>query len=166
MYKLTKKEESLISEFQHHILNFYLFLERIQSFVTPIYEKYYLPDSEYSIERAIGGMPYQNRAPLIDIRDFLGNTLLIFSNDVINETNSFLKNIEIINQEAQNNFLISDRISTVIKEHYDYFVDNFEKTKITEIKTLDMLYEGAKYLNQKKFNEIKQDFRDKIALEM
>ena len=29
-----------------------------------------------------------------------------------------------------------------------------------------MLYEGAKYLNQKKFNEIKQDFRDKIALEM
>ena len=85
---------------------------------------------------------------------------------MINETNSFLKNIEIINQEAQNNFLISDRISTVIKEHYDYFVDNFEKTKITEIKTLDMLYEGAKYLNQKKFNEIKQDFRDKIALEM
>lgn len=78
MYKLTKKEESLISEFQHHILNFYLFLERIQSFVTPIYEKYYLPDSEYSIERAIGGMPYQNRAPLIDIRDFLGKYFIDF----------------------------------------------------------------------------------------
>nr|DAJ56331.1 MAG TPA: hypothetical protein [Bacteriophage sp.] len=164
MYKLTKKEESLISEFQHHILNFYLFLERIQSFVTPIYEKYYLPGSEYSIERAIGGMPYQNRAPLIDIRDFLGKYFIdFFQNDVINETNSFLKNIEIINQEAQNNFLISDRISTVIEEHYNYFVDKFKRT---EIKTLDMLYKVDQYLNKEKFNEIKQDFRDKIALEM
>ena len=164
MYKLTKKEESLISEFQHHILNFYLFLERIHSFVTPIYEKYYLPGSEYSIERAIGGMPYQNRAPLIDIRDFLGKYFIdFFQNDVINETNSFLKNIEIINQEAQNNFLISDRISTVIEEHYNYFVDKFKRT---EIKTLDMLYKVDQYLNKEKFNEIKQDFRDKIALEM
>ena len=164
MYKLTKKEESLISEFQHHILNFYLFLERIQSFVTPIYEKYYLPGSEYSIERAIGGMPYQIRAPLIDIRDFLGKYFIdFFQNDVINVSNSFLKNIEIINQEAQNNFLISDRISTVIEEHYNYFVDKFKRT---EIKTLDMLYKVDQYLNKEKFNEIKQDFRDKIALEM
>jgi len=29
-----------------------------------------------------------------------------------------------------------------------------------------MLYKVAQYLNQEKFNEIKQDFRDKIALEM
>ena len=167
MYKLTKKEESLISEFQHHILNFYLFLERIQSCVNPIYEKYYLPGSEYSIERAIGGMPYQNRALLIDIKEFLEKYFIeFFQNDVINETNSFLKNIEIINQEAQNNFLISDRISTVIEEHYNYFVDKFKRTEITEIKTLDMLYKVAQYLNQEKFNEIKQDFRDKIALEM
>ena len=66
---------------------------------------------------------------------------------MINEINSFLKNIEIINQEAQNNFLISDRISTVIEEHYNYFVDKFKRT---EIKTLDMLYKVAQYLNQVK----------------
>lgn len=167
MYKLTKKEESLISEFQHHILNFYLFLEKIQRCVNPIYEKYYLLDSEYYIQRAIEGMPHPNRASLIDIRDFLEKYFIeIFQNDVINEINSFLKNIEIINQEAQNNFLISDRISTVIEEHYNYFVDKFKRTEITEIKTLDMLYKVAQYLNQEKFNEIKQDFRDKIALEM
>ena len=109
-------------------------------------------------------MPHPNRASLIDIRDFLEKYFIeIFQNDVINEINSFLKNIEIINQEAQNNFLISDRISTVIEEHYNYFVDKFKRT---EIKTLDMLYKVAQYLNQEKFNEIKQDFRDKIALEM
>lgn len=167
MYKLTKKEESLISEFQHHILNFYLFLDRIQNFVKPIYDGCYVTGSKYDLQRIINNLKHEDRKPLIDFNDFLPEHFIeFFKSDVIKETNSFLKNIEIINQEAQNNFLISDRISMVIKEHYDYFVYNFEKTKITEIKTLDMLYEGAKYLNQKKFNEIKQDFRDKIALEM
>ena len=79
---------------------------------------------------------------------------------MIKETNSFLRNIETINQEAKNNFLISDKLSEIIEKHYSYFMEKFKKN---EIKTLDTLYEGANYLNQEKFNELKQDFRDYIS---
>lgn len=164
MYKLTKKEELLISEFQHHALDFYLFLARIHGYVKPIYEKYYSPSSEYNLQRTIEKTPHLNRGPVIEIKESLEKHFIeCFQNDVINETNSFLKNIEIINQEAQNNFLISDKLSVIIEKHYGYFVD---KLKTTEIKTLDMLYEGTQCLNQEKLNEIKQDFRDYITSKM
>lgn len=161
MYKLTKKEESLISEFQHHILNFYLFLEHIQNVIKPIHAKYYDISSKYYLNRTIQNMPNEDRPPLVEIIHFLEKHFIeCFQNDVINETNSFLKNIEIINQEAQNNFLISDKLSEIIEKHYGYFMEKFKKT---EMKTLDSLYEGANYLNQKKFNELKQDFRNYIT---
>lgn len=161
MYKLTKKEEALINEFQHHTLKFYLFLSRIQSCVEPIYKRYYSTYSEYCVQRTMLNMSSNDRPPLVEIIYFLEKHFIeCFQNDMINETNSFLKNIEIINQEAQNNFLISDKLSEIIEKHYGYFMEKFKKT---EMKTLDSLYEGANYLNQKKFNELKQDFRNYIT---
>ena len=161
MRKLTKQEELLISEFQHHTLNFYLFLDQIQNFVKPIYDGYYATGSQYNLQRIVDNLKHQDRQPLINFKLFLEEHFIeFFKSDVVKETNSFLKNIEIINQEAQNNFLISDKLSEIIEKHYGYFMEKFKKT---EMKTLDSLYEGANYLNQKKFNELKQDFRNYIT---
>ena len=161
MRKLTKQEELLISEFQHHTLNFYLFLDRIQNFVKPIYDGCYATGSQYDLQRIIKNLKHEDRKPLIDFNNFLPKHFIeFFKSDVIKETNSFLRNIETINQEAKNNFLISDKLSEIIEKHCSYFMEKFKKT---EIKTLDTLYEGANYLNQEKFNELKQDFRDYIS---
>ena len=164
MYKLTKKEESLISEFQHHILNFYLFLEHIQNVIKPIHAKCYDISSEYCFRKITNELPHQYRGSITEIEEFLERHFIkCFQDNLTKRTNLFLKNIEIIKQEAKNNFLISDKLSEIIENHYDYFMEKFKET---EIKTLDMLYKGAEYLNQEKIDEIKRGFRNYVTSQM